>query len=232
MAERRAGRVHNAAGAREAMLTAATDLFAEHGFAGTSMQAIAQAAGYDKSLLFQYYEDKLGLYTAVIERMVRQIVPAETAATLAALLADEGTPRDPHKLRAVLETVIRGNFDILRAAPVARRLLAWEAAEEWQTFKRLSERGAGSAQRFQQLISEAQHAGLIYSDLNTTLILTLLQDVSQMYLTALPRLPIWLGSQEMLTDQALTDVREQLAAILLRGILVHPATSSTFHPEQ
>lgn len=234
MAERRSGRVHNAAGAREAMLTAATDLFAAQGFAGTSMQTIAQAAGYDKSLLFQYFDDKLGLYTAVIERMVRQIVPAETAATLATLLADASTPRDPGKLRTLLATVIRGNFDILRASPVARRLLAWEAAEEWQTFKRLYERGAGSPQRFQQLISDARQAGLIYPDLSANVILTLLQDVSQMYLTALPRLPLWLGSEDMLTDQALADAREQLIAILLRGILVHPlaAAPSPYPPSQ
>lgn len=222
MAERRTGRVHNAAKAREAILAAATDLFAAQGFAGTSMQAVAQVAGYDKSLLFQYFDDKLGLYTAVIERIVRQIVPAETAASLAALVADERTPRDVHQLSEVLGTVIRGNFDILRSSPVARRLLAWEAAEEWQTFKRLHEKGAGGPQRFQRLINEAQQAGLIYSDLDVAVILTVIQDVSQMYLTALPRLPVWLGSEEMLTPQALTNAREQLATILIRGILVRP----------
>jgi AcrR family transcriptional regulator len=202
------------------MLSAATNLFAAHGFAGTSMQVIAQAAGYDKSLLFQYFGDKLGLYSAVIEQMVRQIVPAETAATLATLLADASTPREPDKLRLVLETVIRGNFDILRSSPVARRLLAWEAAEEWQTFKRLYEREAGAAHRFGQMILQAQQAGLIYPDLTVAVILTLLQDVSQMYLTALPRLPVWLGSEDMLTDQAQTRAREQLVAILTRGILI------------
>jgi TetR/AcrR family transcriptional regulator len=227
MAERRSGRVHNAAGAREAMLTAATTLFAAHGFAGAPMQAIALAAGYDKSLLFQYFGDKLGLYTAVIERIIRQIVPADMAATLATLLADASTPRDPHKLRAVLETVIRGNFDILRSSPVACRLLAWEAAEEWQTFKRLHERGTGPSQRFERLITEAQRAGLIYPDLDPAVILTLIQDVSQMYLTALPRLPVWLGSEDVLTEQALTNAREQLTAIITRGILVSPVEAAS-----
>lgn len=230
MAERRSGRVHNAAKARETILAAATDLFAAHGFAGTSMQAVAQAAGYDKSLLFQYFDDKLGLYTAVIERMVRQIVPAETAARLAALVADEQTPRDPRRLSEVLGTVIRGNFDILRSSPVARRLLAWEAAEEWQTFKRLHEQGAGGSQRFQRLIAEAQQAGLIYPDLDVAVILTLVQDVSQMYLTALPRLPIWLGSEEVLTAPALANAREQLAAILIRGMLVRPGEADPSQP--
>lgn len=236
MAEKRSGRVHNAAKARETILAAATDLFAAQGFAGTSMQAVAQAAGYDKSLLFQYFDDKLGLYTAVIERIVSQIVPAETAARLAALVADEHTPRDLHRLSEVLGTVIRGNFDILRSSPVARRLLAWEAAEEWQTFKRLHEKGAGGPQRFQRLIAEAQQAGLIYPDLDVGVIMTLIQDVSQMYLTALPRLPAWLGSEEMLTSQALTNAREQLAAILIRGILVRPVEADLSqqpmsHPE-
>ena len=47
-------------------------MFAEHGFDGARIDAIAKASGYNKSLIFQYFGDKLGLYAAVIRRADEQ----------------------------------------------------------------------------------------------------------------------------------------------------------------
>ena len=57
----RRGRAHDAQAAREAILNAAEAVFAEHGFDGARIDAIAALAGYNKSLIFQYFDDKLGL---------------------------------------------------------------------------------------------------------------------------------------------------------------------------
>src|SRR5215510_41033 len=62
------GRVHDAEGARQAILDAAEEVFAEHGFDGARVDVIAKVSGYNKSLIFQYFDDKLGLYAAVIRR--------------------------------------------------------------------------------------------------------------------------------------------------------------------
>src|SRR5881396_1386884 len=67
------GRAHDAEGAREAILNAAEEVFAEHGFDGARIDAIAAASGYNKSLIFQYFDDKLGLYAAVVRRTERQM---------------------------------------------------------------------------------------------------------------------------------------------------------------
>ena len=56
-------RPRDATGARTALLEAAEAIFAEHGFAGARVDAIAAAAGYNKSLLFHYFGDKLQLYS-------------------------------------------------------------------------------------------------------------------------------------------------------------------------
>src|SRR5258708_13050008 len=64
----RRGRVHDAEGARRAILNAAEEVFAQHGFDGARIDAIAKAAGYNKSLIFQYFGDKLGLYAEMIRR--------------------------------------------------------------------------------------------------------------------------------------------------------------------
>ena len=54
---------------REAkMLDAAEQAFGEQGFAGVSMDAIAEASGITKALLYQYFGSKQGLYEACIER--------------------------------------------------------------------------------------------------------------------------------------------------------------------
>ena len=64
----RRGRTHDAEGTREAILDAAEAVFAEHGFDGARIDAIAALAGYNKSLIFLYYGDKLALYAEVIRR--------------------------------------------------------------------------------------------------------------------------------------------------------------------
>src|SRR2546425_2498149 len=99
--ERRRGRVHDAEGAREAILNAAEQVFAEHGFDGARVDAIAETAGYNKSLLFQYFDDKLGLYIAVNRRADKEITEFE-ARVLIPLLEDETIATDAHKFRAFL----------------------------------------------------------------------------------------------------------------------------------
>src|SRR5712692_11153537 len=58
--------------ARQAILNAAEEVFAEHGFDGARIDAIARVAGYNKSLIFQYFGDKLGLYAEMIRRADEQ----------------------------------------------------------------------------------------------------------------------------------------------------------------
>ena len=54
---------------RQAILSAALAEFANQGIAGARTDAIAEAAGVNKALLYYYYEDKEGLYRAVLEQV-------------------------------------------------------------------------------------------------------------------------------------------------------------------
>ena len=67
--DRRPKRERDAEVARKAILDAAEEIFAEHGFDGARIDAIAAVSGYNKSLIFHYFDDKLGLYTAVLKRI-------------------------------------------------------------------------------------------------------------------------------------------------------------------
>lgn len=53
--------------AREMLLTAATELFAEHGVAATSFATIAKRAGLTPAMVHYYFEDRDQLLDAVVE---------------------------------------------------------------------------------------------------------------------------------------------------------------------
>ena len=105
----RRGRVHDAEGARRAILNAAEEVFAEHGFDGARVDAIAAASGYNKSLIFQYFGDKLGLYAAVVRRAERQMNTIQTQ-LLASLLEDD-IASDAHKFKMFLKAITGAFFD-------------------------------------------------------------------------------------------------------------------------
>ncbi|AMB87279.1 TetR family transcriptional regulator [Pseudomonas agarici] len=54
----------------EAIIKAAEDEFARHGFKGTSMNTIAQHVGLPKANLHYYFTNKLGLYIAVLSNIL------------------------------------------------------------------------------------------------------------------------------------------------------------------
>jgi TetR/AcrR family transcriptional regulator, regulator of autoinduction and epiphytic fitness len=53
----------------EAILDGAMQEFLVHGYAATSMDKIAAAAGVSKATVYSHFQDKTGLFTALIERM-------------------------------------------------------------------------------------------------------------------------------------------------------------------
>src|SRR5215467_8269434 len=71
------------------ILDGAASVFAKGGYAGTSMEEIAAAAGVSKLLLYRDFAGKRELYQAVLDRTsgwLKERVPAEAANALA--LAD------------------------------------------------------------------------------------------------------------------------------------------------
>ena len=59
---------------QEQILQGATRVFLKHGYAGTSMDRVAAEAGVSKQTIYSYFQDKEGLFTALIERVtIRQI---------------------------------------------------------------------------------------------------------------------------------------------------------------
>ncbi|MEQ1500817.1 MAG: TetR family transcriptional regulator [Myxococcota bacterium] len=68
---------------RERILDVALPLFAESGFAGTSVRTIATAAGVNVATLAYHFQDKEGLYDTVVQRLHADLAGFPTSPTAA-----------------------------------------------------------------------------------------------------------------------------------------------------
>ena len=97
-----------------AIIKAAEDEFARHGFKGTSMNTIAQNAGLPKANLHYYFTNKLGLYIAVLSNIIEL-----WDSTFNHLRAED----DPGQ---ALAHYIRAKMEFSRRQPQASRIFAME----------------------------------------------------------------------------------------------------------
>jgi AcrR family transcriptional regulator len=63
-----------AADRREAILAAALDVFAEHGYHETSLESVAARAGVSKALIYEHFDSKRELHRALLERYVHELL--------------------------------------------------------------------------------------------------------------------------------------------------------------
>ncbi len=71
MARKRLTRAESKARTRAYLLEAAAELFRRHGFEGTSVEQIAEEAGYTKGALYTHFASKEDLFAALLESTVR-----------------------------------------------------------------------------------------------------------------------------------------------------------------
>jgi AcrR family transcriptional regulator len=66
---------------RRQLFEVALSLFAEHGYAATTMDEIAEAAGVTKPLVYQHFESKRALYLELMDVFSRELVTRIVTAT-------------------------------------------------------------------------------------------------------------------------------------------------------
>lgn len=124
------------AGTQQRLLEAGVRQFAAHGFAGARMDAIGRDAGVNKERVYQYFGNKRGLFAAVIDDRLTNLL---TAAGV------------PGPGSAGVGEFAGALFDHLAADPALARLLAWESLE----FEDEAEEG-GTGAPFEPLLSPAE----------------------------------------------------------------------------
>jgi TetR/AcrR family transcriptional regulator len=114
-AQGRSTRTRNAEQTRQAILRAALDEFAQETVAGARIDAIAQAAGVNKALLYYYFHDKEQLYGAVLDYvfsgLTQRVVP----------VLESGLPPGEKILRYA-----ESYFDTIASIPEVPRILQQE----------------------------------------------------------------------------------------------------------
>ena len=215
----RRGRVHNAKGAQEAILNAAEEVFAEHGFDGARVDTIAAKSGYNKSLLFQYFGDKLNLYAEVLKRADREMNVMQ-AYVLAPLLEDESIVLDADTFKALLEGIAAALFDYLLEHPRLMRMILWEMAEGWQTYVKIFPQiSPDDLSLFEKLLRKAYSTGLLRSNFAPAIQLSMFVQICQSYLAFLPLYQIILPGEDLSSAAALADARKYIVALIVAGMI-------------
>ena len=150
-ASARSARPRDSAATKQALLSAARDLFATVGYDATTVRAVADRAGVNQALLFRHFGNKEGLFAAAMSGQAMAVLedgpPAQLLQrTLSALLSDgqhgtellfallrsTGNSEATAALRAELESRWAGAFarlvptdDPSDAQLRAELLLAW-----------------------------------------------------------------------------------------------------------
>ncbi len=103
---------------RERILDAALPLFAQHGYAGASIRAIAKEAGVNVATLAYHFDDKDGLYNTVVQRLHED---------LSADFPELPVGSTPHEM---VEPLIRTAYGFVRAHRQHIRLLMRNVLDE------------------------------------------------------------------------------------------------------
>jgi TetR/AcrR family transcriptional regulator len=139
---------------RERILAAASEEFAERGFAGARVASIAAKAGVNQQLISYYFGGKQGLYDTIRQRWY------EREAVIAA-------PSLP------IDEVIAGYFDGGLEDLNGARTLLWQALEHWASDEQPDEHDASISAAAED-IRRRQQAGELTSDYDPEFILAVM----------------------------------------------------------
>ncbi len=221
-------RERDAEATRQAILDAAEAVFAANGFDGARIDAIAAAAGYNKSLIFHYFGDKLGLYAEIVKRADREMTELQER-VLTPWFKNETIANDPRVFKAFLETVVTAIFDYLEEHPRFIRTMLWEQAEGWQTYSKLvSQFTTEDVDQFEAIFRKAYSAGLLRSDFVASIQLTMVLQVCLSYLAFIPLYQIFLLPGKDLSSAATRErAREYIVSFVVHGMMTDlPETKS------
>ena len=215
------GRMHDAEGTREAILNAAEEVFAQQGFDGARVDAIAEKAGYNKSLIFQYFDDKLGLYAAVVRRADDQTRIIQDDALTD--LRDINVTHSPVQLRELMGNYVGQYFDYLIEHQQIMRIFNWEMAEGWQTFSKImTQRDFEDVEVFTPIFQKLQKAGLLRSKVDPMLQFTSALFTCHVYLAILPLYKVLLPDMDYSSPDQLKLAREFVIEFIVNGFLITP----------
>jgi len=193
---------------RERIFQVAGDLFAERGFAGTSVGDIATAAGVNRQRLYAYFGSKRDLYREVLIAVYAEVAHDEDLLSL--------TPAD---LGVLTGRIVDRFFAIHEANPRFWRLLCWEnlnggeslLGEDWERLR------AAYIAQLGGLYAEGQRRGVFRPEVDFTTYLLVLFSTTYFYFSNQMTISRLLGVA--LDSQAVRrQIEEQFVGVMDRGL--------------
>lgn len=212
---KKSSRTYDAARTKVIILDAAEEIFAELGYSAARIDGIAKASGYNKSMIYQYFGDKLGLYTEVVKR-ADQIGEHVTEATITDFLKNDHLIKDPAAFRRFLENITREIYDFLLEHPRYLKILSWEAAEDWKTWNQITYRPDDITQ-LHALAETAKKSGIIRQDFDSAMFPILIMNMTTATIQAFSRYGNVLGKLD--SPQIREQTIEQISKFIIHGVM-------------
>jgi AcrR family transcriptional regulator len=130
---------------RGQLIEVATGLFADHGYEGTSIEAVLTAAGVSRGALYHHFAGKEALFTAVLDTLTERIT-----AQLTEVISGCADPVD------AVRTAALGWID-LAGDPIIQRIMLVDAPSVlgWERWRAMDEgRTAGAMRDMLQAVSD------------------------------------------------------------------------------
>ncbi len=145
---------------KERVLSAAQRLFAQKGFAGTSLADISQSCGISDGLILHHFQSKKNLYRQVLESLadlyVHELLRAKDSAT---------SPEE------VWQQTLTASFNFWKQDTTYQRISLWAYLEGQTEF---AAREASLTVGLVQEVKHLQEKGMIDSNLNPMIFLTMI----------------------------------------------------------
>ena len=183
----------------ERLLAAASRLFAERGFALTSVQEIVEHAGVTKGAMYHYFSSKDDLLQQIYTRLL-----AVQSARLVAIADDTGRPVRDRLYDAAADVVVT-TLEHLDDAMVSWRSMHMLPADRLAAVRGDRRR---FHERFRMLIEQGQAEGSLRSDVSADL-------VAHQFFGGVHHLGSWYHADGELTPES---IGEAFADLLLRGL--------------
>lgn len=195
----------------QAIIKAAEEEFARHGFKGTSMNTIAQSAGLPKANLHYYFTNKLGLYLAVLRNILELWDSAFNN-----LSVDD----DPAE---ALERYIRAKMEFSRRHPKASRIFAMEVISGGQCLSQYFNQDYLEWFRGRAAVFDAWIAAGRMASVDPMHLIFLLWSSTQHYADFATQI-CRVKQCSRLTREDFDQAADQLVRIILRGCGLEPVT--------
>ncbi len=176
---------------RDAILTAAVEVFANYGFRKTTVGDIIRAAGVSRGTVYKHFEDKSDIFEAVIEREMLELLAGNREA-----VERETTTRA--RLRAGILSHIDGTRRKINILRVMREAFAEVTPHQTERMQKLMREGVALFRDTLEL--GVEEGDIVVDDLDATA-LALMHAVKGLFISAV--MDAWDERREVIVDGVL-----------------------------